>query len=248
MEARTTRASGKPVKYKKIRTRPQCNALGGPDAAFSMRACHARACHARCPPCAGLQCAGITDTTPPIDLGSFGSACRTGSLGWRLKFNLLDKIESLSEQRLVAVKHVTLAEEYLADHFPTFPVLPGVLMLEAATQAAGWLLHHRRRFACTMAVLKDARNVKYGHFVAPGDFLRMTAEFAKETPGGAAFKITGTVGDATAIAGKIELAYFNLGEKNPDLATLDGRLSEHNRYRWSLLAPAGANLEQNVTI
>jgi 3-hydroxyacyl-[acyl-carrier-protein] dehydratase len=159
-----------------------------------------------------------------------------------LKFNLLDKIESLTDERLVAVKHVTLAEEYLADHFPTFPVLPGVLMLEAAAQAAGWLLHHRRQFACSMAVLKDARNVKYGHFVAPGAFLRLTAELTKPTAGGAAFRVTGTVGDATAIAGKIELAYFNLGEKNPDLAALDGRLSEHNRYRWSLLAPAGVTI------
>ena len=35
------------------------------------------------------------------------------------------------------MKYVSLAEEYLADHFPTFPVLPGVMMLEAITQAAG---------------------------------------------------------------------------------------------------------------
>jgi 3-hydroxyacyl-[acyl-carrier-protein] dehydratase len=189
-----------------------------------------------------LHCVGITDTTPPNEWGSFAPGCRAGSLGCCLKFNLLDKIELLTDQRLVAVKHVTLAEEYLADHFPTFPVLPGVLMLEAATQAAGWLLHHRRQFGCTMAVLKDARNVKYGHFVAPGEFLRMTAEFTRETPGGAAFRVTGTVGEATAIAGKIELAYFNLGEKNPDLAGLDGRLNEHNHYRWSLLAPAGVSI------
>ena len=37
---------------------------------------------------------------------------------------------------LSAVKNVTMTEEYLADHFPEFPVLPGVFMLEAATQAA----------------------------------------------------------------------------------------------------------------
>jgi hypothetical protein len=63
---------------------------------------------------------------------------------------------------------VSLAEEYLADHFPTFPVLPGVMMLEAITQAAAWLLHRRSDFAKSMAVLKEARNVKYGTFVAPG--------------------------------------------------------------------------------
>ena len=62
-----------------------------------------------------------------------------------MKFNLIDKIESISDDRIVASKQVSLAEEYLADHFPTFPVLPGVLMLEALTQAAGWLLRFSRR-------------------------------------------------------------------------------------------------------
>src|SRR5689334_21428037 len=90
-----------------------------------------------------------------------------------VKFNLLDKIESLSDERIVASKYVSLAEEYLADHFPTFPVLPGVMMLEAITQAAGWLMHHRSNFARSMAVLKEARNVKYGRFVAPGGSLRL---------------------------------------------------------------------------
>ena len=60
-----------------------------------------------------------------------------------MKFNLVDKIEHLSDDRIVAVKYVSLAEEYLADHFPRFPVLPGVMMLESLTQAAGWLMHHR---------------------------------------------------------------------------------------------------------
>jgi len=80
----------------------------------------------------------------------------------RVKFNLLDKIEQLTDERIVAVKYVSLAEEYLADHFPTFPVLPGVMMLEAVVQAAGWLLHHRTNFAKSMAVLKEARNVLSG--------------------------------------------------------------------------------------
>ena len=93
-----------------------------------------------------------------------------------MKFNLVDKVEQISEQRIVTVKYVSLAEEYLADHFPTFPVLPGVMMLEAMTQAAGWLLHRRHDFAKSMAILREAKNVKYGTFVAPGNFLRVEIE------------------------------------------------------------------------
>ena len=62
-----------------------------------------------------------------------------------VKFNLVDRIEHLSDDRIVGVKYVSLAEEYLADHFPRFPVLPGVMMLEAMTQAAGWLLERAAR-------------------------------------------------------------------------------------------------------
>ena len=152
-----------------------------------------------------------------------------------MKFNLIDKVEQLSDDKIVAVKYVSLAEEYLADHFPTFPVLPGVMMLEAITQAAGWLLHHRSKFAKSMAILKEAKNVKYGSFVAPGNFLRVEIEYVKDTDAGAAFKATGSVNQTSALSGRVELAYFNLADKQPELASLDARMTEHNKARWNVL-------------
>jgi 3-hydroxyacyl-[acyl-carrier-protein] dehydratase len=139
----------------------------------------------------------------------------------------------------VGVKYVSLAEEYLADHFPTFPVLPGVMMLEAITQAAGWLLHWRRDFEKSIAVLKEARNVKYGQFVAPGNALRVEVEWTADSDGGAKFKAAGMVGEAQALTARIEMAYFNLGEKRAELSELDERLKEHNRRRWELIRPSG---------
>jgi 3-hydroxyacyl-[acyl-carrier-protein] dehydratase len=164
------------------------------------------------------------------------------TLGKTVKFNLIDRIESLAPERLVAYKYVSLAEEYLADHFPTFPVLPGVMMLEALTQAAGWLLHHRSDFACSMAVLKEAKNVKYGRFVAPGHHLRVEVELTRPTAGGALFKAAGIVDDAKAVSALIEVAYFNLADRQPELANVDQRLREHNRRRWALIAPRHAPL------
>ncbi len=162
-----------------------------------------------------------------------------------MKFNLIDRIEEISDTRIVAIKQVSLAEEYLADHFPTFPVLPGVMMLEAATQAAGWLLHHRSDFACSMAVLKEARNVKYGHFVAPGNQLRIEAELSKTLETGGVFKITGNVGDRQAISARIEISYFCLSWRDPAMEEVDGKLREQNRRRWSLLA---ASLGRTTTL
>lgn len=152
-----------------------------------------------------------------------------------MKFELLDKIESLSETRLVAVKQVSLAEEYLADHFPTFPVLPGVMMIEAMTQAAGWLLHRRSGFAASMAVLKEARNVKYGQFVAPGHALRVEVELSRTTDAGAIFKATGSVDGQPAVSARLELAYFRLADRDPSLAPLDERLIDHAKRRWAVL-------------
>lgn len=175
-----------------------------------------------------LQTRPPTDTTP--------SNSRPNNGRWRdVKFNLIDRIEHLAAERIVAVKYVSLAEEYLADHFPTFPVLPGVMMLEAITQAAGWLLHHRSGFEKSMAVLKEARNVKYGTFVAPGQSLRVEVDWVKPTDGGASFKASGFVGDALAVQARVELAYFNLADRQPGLANLDERLTQHNRARWAVL-------------
>jgi 3-hydroxyacyl-[acyl-carrier-protein] dehydratase len=163
----------------------------------------------------------------------------------RVRFHLLDRIESVTDDRLVAVKAVSLAEEYLADHFPSFPVLPGVLMLEAATQAAAWLAFRRTHFACTVAVLKAARNIRYGHFVSPGRTLRITASYEKAIEGGHAFRVEAAVetaqGTATAITGKLELACFRLAQRCQELAGMDERLLEAHRARWAdltLSAPA----------
>ncbi|HUB27512.1 MAG TPA: 3-hydroxyacyl-ACP dehydratase FabZ family protein [Tepidisphaeraceae bacterium] len=162
-----------------------------------------------------------------------------------MKFNLIDKVESATAEKLVGIKQVSLAEEYLADHFPTFPVLPGVLMIEALTQAAGWVLHLRSDFACSMAVLKEARNVKYSAFAAPGSVLRLEVELTKPTPGGGVFSGTGTVvseGSAAvqAVSARIEIAYFNLADRLDgarEMADVDRRLIEHHRARWALIAP-----------
>jgi len=164
-----------------------------------------------------------------------------------VKFNLIDKIEALSDERIVAVKYVSLAEEYLADHFPRFPVLPGVMMLEAMTQAAGWLMHHRTGFGKTMAVLKEARNVKYGNFVAPGNALRVEVTVVKATDTGGTFKVAGSVNDQPALSGRIELAYFKLGEKHDSLAYLDEKVMAQTKQRWETLM-RGSDLNGNEEV
>ena len=57
-----------------------------------------------------------------------------------MRFCLVDRILEVQPGKVIhAVKNLTLGEEYLADHFPTFPVMPGVLMLQTLIDAGTWL-------------------------------------------------------------------------------------------------------------
>ncbi len=101
-----------------------------------------------------------------------------------MHFDLVDRVLEISPERIVTLKQVTAAEEYLQDHFATFPVLPGVLMLEAMVQAGRRLLESRGHGGERPLVLGKVRALKYGRFVKPGAALRVEVALHKELDGG----------------------------------------------------------------
>jgi len=153
-----------------------------------------------------------------------------------MRFTLIDRITELEPgDRIAAIKTLTMAEEYLADHFPHFPVMPGVLMLEALTQASAWLVHNSEDFAHSMVVLKQARNVKYAQFVEPGQTLTVAAELLKLSEGGAKLKAYGTVGGRVIVSARLTLACYNLADSNPDHETTDTATRQDLRNKFALL-------------
>lgn len=108
-----------------------------------------------------------------------------------MHFRLIDRVIERSPTRLVALKQVSLSEEYLQDHFPTFPVLPGVLMLEAMTQAARELADPDGA-AIPPLVLGSVKALKYGRFVTPGSTIRVSVDL-KSAPGQTPVDAKGTV-------------------------------------------------------
>jgi 3-hydroxyacyl-[acyl-carrier-protein] dehydratase len=153
-----------------------------------------------------------------------------------VKFVLVDQLLSLEPgKRIVMAKNVTMAEEYLADHFPGFPVLPGVLMLEAAIQTAAWLVRHTSGFAHAFVVLREARGVRYGTFVSPGQTLTITADAVEIAAARSDFKIKGTVNGNTAIQARLELAHINLADTaagDAKLAAIDTIARSAQQDRW----------------
>src|SRR5689334_24524422 len=157
-----------------------------------------------------------------------------------MRFWLLDKIRSFTpDSELSAVKNVTLAEEYLGDHFPEFPVLPGVFMLEAATQAGAWLLRLSENFAHSIISLKEARNVKYADFVAPGQQLEVTVSMVKKDDRLATLKVEGQIAGRQTLTGRIILERYNLVDRDPVLRDADERIIQHFRRSQKLLLPQG---------
>lgn len=100
-----------------------------------------------------------------------------------MHFNLVDRILEQSASHIVTLKHVSSAEEYLQDHFPSFPVLPGVMMLEAMTQASRRLIDPDNS-ADLPWVLTQVKALKYGAFVRPGASIRVTMTKHKDNDDG----------------------------------------------------------------
>ena len=159
-----------------------------------------------------------------------------------MKFHLIDKIEQIEPgKRLVGIKALSLAEEYLGDHFPVFPVMPGVLMLEALVQAAAWLVRLEQDFSKSMVVLSAARNVRYGNFVAPGGILRIEVERLKTEGDITKFKGIGTVGDGqTAVQGRFELKSFNVADFFAPASAADERIIAQLKEGFKLIGGSEA--------
>ncbi len=153
-----------------------------------------------------------------------------------MKFILIDRVVSFEAgATLTAVKSVSLAEEYLADHFPTFPVLPGVLLLEGLVESASWLVRQTQDFANSMVLLSQARNVKYKSFAAPGMQIQYTVTAKDIEENVSSFKGVGICGDEPIVEAKFTLRHFNLAEKDPKMAMVDGSVVENLKQRWRLL-------------
>ena len=92
----------------------------------------------------------------------------------RYPFLLVDRIEELETERVVGIKNVTANEPFFAGHFPDYPVMPGVLIIEAMAQVAGVLvlssITDRKN---KLVLLAGVDGAKFRKPVRPGDQLRM---------------------------------------------------------------------------
>src|SRR5262249_42251638 len=133
-----------------------------------------------------------------------------------MRFHLLDRIlECEPGKMLRGLKRLTGGEEYLADHFPGFPIMPGVLQLQAMTEAGSWLLRLTDDFRFSVVVLREVKSVRFGAMVTPGKALEVTAELTDRDGPSASFKAKGEVEGAQAVSAQFTLACYNLRDRQP---------------------------------
>ncbi len=154
-----------------------------------------------------------------------------------MRFHLIDRIDACEAGKsLRASKYLALGEEYLADHFPRFPIMPGVLMLQACVEAASWLWRATTNFEHPVIVLRDLRSVKYGTFMQPGRRMDIIAEWTKSESDRATFKARGTneAGEQT-VAAQFVLHGYGLADRGPAGVAAEAQLLAQCKAHWALL-------------
>lgn len=191
----------------------------------------------------GSLCAQRVSAFVPLEVSRSSSGCHEAATiprrkSFIMRFQLVDRILELTPGKsITAIKNLSLAEEYLADHFPGFPVLPGVLMVEALTQAGAWLLKVTDDFAYSTVMLKQAKAIKFNNFVSPGKTLSLTVEIVSRDGDLCTVKGQGTVDGGGAVSAKLILQRFNLAQNNPEMVTSDQLAIEQSRQLLKQIWP-----------
>ncbi|MFZ0589786.1 MAG: 3-hydroxyacyl-ACP dehydratase FabZ [Bryobacteraceae bacterium] len=118
----------------------------------------------------------------------------------RYPFLMVDRILEMEEERIVGIKNVTVNEPFFVGHFPDFPVMPGVLVVEAMAQVAGVLVlksiggRHQK-----LVLLASVEEAKFRKPVVPGDQLRIEMTVTRRKATVAKMRGVATV-DGTVVA------------------------------------------------
>ncbi len=106
----------------------------------------------------------------------------TSLLPHRAPFLFVDEIEEASDERIVGTRTFPASEPFFAGHFPDYPVVPGVILVESMAQCGGAGIRQLGTIGEKLFFLASVNNVKFRRQVRPGDTVRMEIENLRISP------------------------------------------------------------------
>ena len=132
----------------------------------------------------------------------------------RYPFLLVDRVLSCEPGKsIVALKNVTINEPYFQGHFPNYPVMPGVLIIESMAQAAAVLTFHSEKARPdkrSVYFFVGIDNARFKRPVVPGDTLRLEVEIQRNVRGIWKFAARAAVGEVTAAEAELMCTVRNI--------------------------------------
>ncbi|HEV2695662.1 MAG TPA: bifunctional UDP-3-O-[3-hydroxymyristoyl] N-acetylglucosamine deacetylase/3-hydroxyacyl-ACP dehydratase [Verrucomicrobiae bacterium] len=116
---------------------------------------------------------------PPTADGAMDINAVMKFLPHRYPFLLVDRVLSMNDKKIIALKNVTINEPFFQGHFPGHPIMPGVLQLEAMAQVGGLLMMQNSVPGKQIAYFMSAEDVKWRKPVLPGDSLVIEVDMMK---------------------------------------------------------------------
>jgi 3-hydroxyacyl-[acyl-carrier-protein] dehydratase len=162
-----------------------------------------------------------------------------------MRFLLVDRILTLEEgRRATGFKMIASDEEYFRDHFPGFPVVPGVLVLESMIQLGGRLIDatvRARSQERVLPVLGMVENARFRHPVRPGDRLDLSSDVVSLAESAARVTASASVDGRTAASAEITYVLLKLSHGAAGLSPEDlERLKIWSEDVWQQLTSQSA--------
>jgi 3-hydroxyacyl-[acyl-carrier-protein] dehydratase len=143
-----------------------------------------------------------TEGGPVLDIDAI-----MATIPHRYPFLLVDRIEEVREgEGAVGIKNVTANEWFFAGHFPEYPVMPGVLIIEALAQVGAVALLSLEENRGKLAFFAGIDKVRFKRQVRPGDTLRLECTITKSRAGVGFGTAKATVGDELVCTGELMFA------------------------------------------
>ncbi|WP_139851849.1 3-hydroxyacyl-ACP dehydratase FabZ [Acinetobacter pullicarnis] len=131
----------------------------------------------------------------------------------RYPFLLVDRVIEVTENGITGYKNVSINEEFMQGHFPGYPIMPGVLIVEAMAQISGvlgFIMNNETPKPGSLFLFAGAEKVRFKKQVVPGDQLLLQSELIMQKLGIYKYKCTASVDGVMAATAEIIISHQKL--------------------------------------